>query len=450
MPMPMPRPPEAVRRPAIPAELQACYPPTGIIADYLAWASKLTHAPPQLHLAAILPAVAFEANKRGFVYANGDPLNIWVMVIAPPGSGKTTSLNFVRDIHESYGLATHGATWQTPWESAEGSLPGVVEALTGHYDGTDPSASTNAILYHTEVSKILRQDDAYEWLCQLYDKGDIKRNLRYIQKRKADGEEVQDTVRNVKVSGFFTTVRASFQDVFRETFLRGGFASRMLWFTGKIRAEDLMPERLHDEQGRQSVIKSFQRWAASLDALTLFTALGPKGTRPLQLSAAAKDVHREYFDTLRPLIVDPAEEWSALGNRACDYALKIGALYALVGGRHEISQDDMTRAVALMRYLFVSLEKTLPMLRPEDKFQKQLRLVREAAWQYITAYQSNNIVPKTAIMRSVRSLSAMDFGFVSKTLIDQGFMEEVAIGIYPGAGRPGRAYRILESPDESA
>lgn len=449
MSMPMPKPQPAARQPITDA-LRACYPPQGVIADYLNWASRLTHAPPQLHLAAMLPAVAFEANKRGFVFANGDPLNVWVMIIAPPGAGKTTALSFIRDVHESYGLSTHGATWQTPWESAEGSLPGVAEALTTHYDGTDPSASTNAILYHTEVSKILRQEDSYEWLCQLYDKGDIKRNLRYIQKRKADGEEVQDTVRNVKVSAFFTTVRASFQEVFRETFLRGGFASRMLWFTGRIKAEDLMPRRLSDEDGKQAVIRSFQKWAASLDAMTLYTPLGPKGTRPLRTSPSALATHQDYFDSMRELIVDPTEEWSALGNRACDYALKIGALYALVNGRHEIAQDDMQRAVALMRYLFVALEQVLPTLRPEDRFQRHIRRVREVAWAYIASYpQANNLVPKQTFMRGVSSLSAQEFEHIAKTLIERGFMEEVHTA-YSGLGRPGKVFRILQGPDESS
>lgn len=404
------------------------------------WVHRLTHAPPQFHLAAILPVIAYEANRRQFVLENGEPLHVWALIVSPSGVGKTTSTRYAQDIHDSWGKATRGQDWKSAWESAEGSLPGVAEALVDHYDEF-VSQSTNAILHHSEMSKMLRSDESLEWFCQLFDRGDLKRNLRYFQKRKESGEEVQDTIRNAKISAIFTTTRASFQEVFREVTLRGGFASRLLWFSGQVPAEQLMPMQLVDEPGRVNVIKAFQAWTATLDGLTLAAAdragAGYHGPKVIPLSPEARKLHLTYFEELRPLIVDPREEWNSLGNRASIYALRIAALYALVSGRLEIGSEDMACAITLMRYLFRELEQLLPNLRPEDRFQKQHRRVLEA----IKAY-GQELIPRSAILQQVR-ISVAEFNVIAQTLLDSEVIEEAVVQP-TGPGRPTKFYRLVK------
>lgn len=404
------------------------------------WVHRLTHAPPQFHLAAILPVIAYEANRRQFCLENGEPLHIWTLIVSPSGVGKTTATRYAQDIHDLWGKATRGQAWKSPWESAEGSLPGVAEALVEHYDDL-VSQSTNAILHHSELSKMLRSDESLEWFCQLFDRGDLKRNLRYMQKRKDVGEEVQDTIRNAKISAIFTTTRASFQEVFREATLRGGFASRLLWFSGSVPAEQLMPMQLVDELGKGRVLQSFKAWTASLDALTLVSAdqAGQtyQGSKPVRLSPEARALHLEYFEELRPLIVDAREEWNSLGNRASIYSLRIAALYALVSGRVEIAHEDMLCAITLMRYLFRGLETLLPNLRPEDRFQKQHRRVLEAVKSY-----GGELIPRSAILQQVR-ISVAEFDMVAKTLIDSDVIEEVP-PVVRGPGRPTRYYKLVK------
>jgi hypothetical protein len=405
------------------------------------WVHRLTHAPPQFHLAAILPVIAYEANRRQFQLDNGEPLHIWTLIVSPSGVGKTTSARYAQDVHDLWGKATRGGAWKTPWESAEGSLPGVAEALVAHFDEFG-SMSTNAILHHSEMSKMLRNDESLEWFCQLFDRGDLKRNLRYLQKRKDQGEEVQDTIRNAKISAIFTTTRASFQEVFREATLRGGFASRLLWFSGTVTSDQLMPMQLVDEAGKVEVLQAFKSWTATLDGLTLVAAdhAGPRyqGAKAVPLSPEARKLHLEYFEELRPLIVDAREEWNSLGNRASVYSLRIAALYALVNGRIEIGAEDMGCAIALMRYLFRELTVLLPNLRPEDRFQKQSRRVLEAIKAYGVHHK---LIPRSAILAQVR-LSVAEFDMIAKTLIEGDVIREVQT-VPMGPGRPTKHYEIV-------
>jgi len=444
----MPQPPGRLpTRPSgtqrISAELAACYPTHGVIADYMNWVHRLTHACPQFHLAAILPVIGYEANRRRYILENGEPLHVWSLVVAPSGSSKTTAMTYARKMHNDWGQVLRGQHWIDPWESAEGSLPGVASALMEtHYDPA--SDSTNSVLFHSEMSKMMRGEDNLEWLCQLFDRGDFKRNLRYIQKAKEEGADVKDTIKNAKISACFTTTRASFQEVFREATMRGGFASRLLWFTGSLTAEQLMPMQLTDELGRGQVVRSFCEWTKRLDGMT-FAAHSAGGEqyqadKVIALTDRARQVHTDYFDTdLRRLIVSSSEEWNSLANRASIYALRIAALYALVSGRAEIVEEDMSCAVALMRYLFRELEELLPNLRPEDRFQKMSRRVLETMHSYDT--KGTGLIPRSAILRIVR-LSVPEFDVIASTL--KAADQIVEVEVPRSVGRPTAHYQIVK------
>lgn len=433
-----PGPPQGTQ--TLSADLRACYPRHGVIAEYMEWVHHLTHAPPQFHLASILPVIAYEANRRRYILGNGEPLHIWSLIVSPSGIGKTTTTRYARDMHNAWGQVIHGQAWKDPWESAEGSLPGVAEALMdGHHDPS--SDATNAILHHSEMSKMLRGEENLEWFCQLFDRGDLKRNLRYIQRMQKEGEDVRDTIKNAKISAVYTTTRASFQEVFREATLRGGFASRLLWFTGAITAEDLMPMQLVDEIGKGRVLRAFIEWTKRLDGLVLSSPGGAGQDRVMPLHPAAQKAHLDYFNAdLRQLIVGPNEEWNSIGNRASIYSLRLSALYALVNGRAEIQEEDMVCAIALMRYLFRDLETLLPRLRPEDRFQKMKRRVEEA----IAGFNLRNPgmpIPRSVILQQVR-ISVAEFDLVAKTLMEEDFMRELA-PIILGPGRPTKHYEIV-------
>ncbi len=420
-------------------ELTACFPAKGVIASYMDWVHRLTHAPPQTHLASILPVIAYEANRRRFTLANGEPLHIWSFIIVPSGAGKTTAVRYARDLHDDWCKATRGQAWKTAWESAEGSLPGVAEALVrNHHD--EAAGSTNAIIHHSEISKMMRGDDALEWFCQLFDRGDLKRNLRYIQKRQDDGEEVEDTIKNAKISGVFTTTRANFQEVFRDAAMRGGFASRLLWFTGSVTAEQLMPMQLVDEAGRAQVLRDFIDWTSVLDGVTLSAG---NGDRIVHLTAQAQKIHSDYFDELRPLIVDASEEWSSLANRASIYALRLSALYALVSGRATIQSEDITCAITLMRYLFRGLRQMLPALRPEDRYQKKARAIVEVLRSY--AARGSFQVPRAILLRET-SVSAAEFDVIARTLLESDQMREVTVNA--AIGRPAKHYALVRGAED--
>lgn len=414
--------------------LRACYPSQGPIASYMNWVHRLTHTPPQFHLAAILPVVAHEANRRQYILENGEPLHIWTLVVARSGTGKTTAQRYAQSLHDAWGEAMRGSSWQSPWESAEGSISGVVQALMEHYD--EASQSTNAILHHSEMSKVLRSDEALESLCQLFDRGDLKRNLRYFQRRKDDGEDVKETMKNAKISAVFTTTKSSLQEVFREAMLRGGFASRMLWFTGTVEPKDLMSRQLIDETGKLGVVKAFQKWTGVLDTLALTNA--PK---VLCLDKEAEQVHMAYFDELRPLIVGQSEEWASLANRASIYALRLAGLYALMRGSTTICEQDLKPAISLMKLLFQELVGLLPELRPEDRFQRNHRRAKEILLEAVKDY--GNPIPRAHVLKETK-LSTFELDQVVKTLIEEEFMVEELIRTGE-PGRPRKCYRILSS-----
>jgi len=332
--------------------LQDCFPTVGPIAAYVHWAAPLTHAPPLLHLAAAIPMVAFEMARRGL----SNPFQLptaWFAVVAPPASAKSSAMRrarrFTTDLYR-YLYAAHPENAPAPWVDLEGSMPGVLQQISRI---TPTHRRTCGILFHTEVSKILRQEDAIEPLNKIYDGEPYTRNLRYVQKQAelggftgSQGGRIADTV----FSAVVATTPSSLKRVMRPETLGGGFFSRFIWLRESLSADELMPFEQLDEQGRSQAIADWGDWWSTLEG---WRVRGLPSTRAARFSADAEAFYREtLFEALRDRMV--REDFTGgLAARVAVHAARVSAIYAFsrlgitADGVLEISLDDIGRAANL-------------------------------------------------------------------------------------------------------
>jgi len=404
-------------------ELAACFPPCGPIYEYMHWAVRCTHTPPQFHLAAILPLLSFEACRRNYVSEAGTPLHLWSGIIAPPAIGKTTAVGYAQDFTKDFYDAIQKGGLK-PWVTLEGSLPGVVEDLAQRLD--DQHDITPAILYHSELSRVLRADDASELLCMLYDTRDVERNLRYLQKRKDKGEDVKTAVKAPRISAVVTSTLSAMQQVFKPQMLFGGLASRLLWFyTSAVDPSKLMAKELVDQKARARALEAWRGWVGIMDSFTVMRA-----ARRVTLTIEAEEMLESFYDdNLREIIADPANELASIAQRANIVALRIAALYAMSIGQLGIDADCAQRAINLIRRSLKQSEILMPQLS-ETPFGRAMATILAAVQAAGKAGLSRRDVYKL-----VRGQSKAFLDQIRDTLVDGGMIVELTLPAQ-GRGRP--------------
>lgn len=330
------------------AELAACFPALGPIAEYVAWRAPLTHAPPVLHLAAILPVVAYEAARRGYTVPAGfgQPIE-WFAVVAPPASAKSTQLREARAFSDDFyaAVSNHADLTPRPWVSLEGSIPGVIQRIAQIRPTLE--GRTCGILYHTEFSRVLANEEAAPPLNLLYDGEDYVRNLRYVQRAAelggftgTQGSTIKETVFSASV----TTTPSALERAMHAETLEGGLFSRFLWLRERLDANALMPRPLVNHEGRARCLNAWVHWFAGLEGLQ---ATGV--SREIRCTPEAIALHEgPLFEALR---ADMAGEGFAAGValRTLGHAMRLAAIYALARLHTErdavtVTYDDLWRA----------------------------------------------------------------------------------------------------------
>lgn len=416
---------------SIAPDLRDCYPSAGPIHAYMEWAHRVTHTPPQFHLAAILPPVATEANRRGWTIDPAEPMHIWSAIVAGAAIGKTTAATMAEDFTRAWMQRAMGAEFQDTWTSLEGSLPGVYHALTSKFD--ERTGTTVATLSHSELSRVLRSDDALEMLCMLFDTRDVQRNLRYYQKRKDDGDadENEGTIRSPRISALVTTTQASLEDTFRAVMLRGGLASRLVWFTGTVTAEQLMPRERVEPELYSFAQDEFWRWSGRLATMESRYAAA-KLPKVITVSDAADDMLTSFYDGLRERIVDQADPLASVYQRSTRMALRIAGIYALSLGRTEIDVEDLAPAMRLIELTLGYVGSLTPSLT-ESKLErnrgKLMNEIRSAGQQGIK---------KTRAFRLLAGLSKFEIDNVLADLVEMELILDLpsTVDRLNGRGRP--------------
>lgn len=305
-------------------EFRVCLPEQGPLHDYVYWAHRLTHAPPAIHLACVLPLISYELVRRGFTLPIYDTLTLWLGVIAPPASAKTHSLRQVREFSKDFYISLFGSeVAPDPWVSFEGSLQGNLAAIS-ECPVTERGVIPG-ILYHTEASKVFASEEAPPTLCQLYDGDDIKRNYRYLQRAKAEGQvNAPITIRAPQLSSVFMTTQAALESVIQREMLEGGLFSRILWLRERLNPTELMPTPKTDAVGRSVLLQRWLEWARTLDGL--------RAGHGLQLeialdSGAMAFLTQTLFDRLKESMTRDSME-ASLALRAMPHATRVAACYA--------------------------------------------------------------------------------------------------------------------------
>ena len=328
-------------------QLAQCFPAEGPIWAYMQWAHKLSHTPPVLHLASIVPVIGYELCRRGFTITEYGSPRAWFGVVAASSVAKTSTLSRARQFSVDFYTEhfTHEALRPKPWVSLEGSLPGVLHAISSMQD---ERGRTCGVLYHNEFSRVLRSEDALEPLNMIYDGNDYDRNLRYLQKLADKGENVSAVIKQPSFSACVTTTPSALSRVARTDMLEGGLFQRMLWIRCGLLREELQPRPISDPVGQRFVQDVWGNWFGTLEAHRL-AGLGPTiAFEP----AALKWLDDVVFGSLGDLIVRESFE-SGVAIRASAHATHLAAIYAASRGRVRDGQiwvgaDDVWRAANLV------------------------------------------------------------------------------------------------------
>lgn len=351
---------------SISEKLANCFPESGPIADTVRWAAELTHAPPELHLVSTLPLVGYEMARRGFTIARFGAPVMWFAVVAPAASAKSSAMRRVREMSRDVYKARYRHApdiMPNPWIDLEGSMAGVLQRISQIRPEAD---RTSGILYHTEVSKVLRQDEAIEPLCKIYDAEPYTRNLRYLQKQQAEmggftgsqGATLAATTFGAVVS----STPAALKRVMRGDALSGGLFSRFMWLRASLNPEELMPFPGLGGPQRDAVIAGWGHWISTLEG---FKARGDLKRTIVMSPEAERFYVEQLFETLRPYMVgarggESSDYVAGVALRVTHHAVRIAAAYAF--SRPDridpyrmqvvISEDDLRRASNLAMRAF--------------------------------------------------------------------------------------------------
>ena len=339
-----PPPYQPGKLPGVPDKLAACIPPAGPLHRYMAWAIKTTDADPLFHLASILPCWAHECCSFGFRIDAGNEYvpKLWTFTVGAPASSKSTAIRRALGVYRQVAIRGDLAD---PFVQAEGSVPGLFEALAERFE--PELGITPGVVYRDEAARLLdTRDSVADMLCNIIDGDDVKRHLRGARKaNREDPGSVADTLRSPTYSGLLATTFARLREVTKTTYLEGGLYSRFLWFVGPNKpGPQSLTVNPHREEEREviRVWGAWERWPLGMQTLGLdSTVLLPEES--LQL------LEHTLFRDLQAGANDGNDRVNAMRKRSLTQATIVAGLYALSQQRMSIELDDMTRAIRLVR-----------------------------------------------------------------------------------------------------
>lgn len=423
----------------LPEALERCFPAEGPIWAYMQWAHRLSHTPPILHLASIIPVMSYELCRRGFTIPEFGTPRAWFGVVAASSVAKTSTLSRARDFSQNFYSEhfVHESIRPKPWVSLEGSLPGVLHAISGMQDD---KGRTAGILYHNEFSRVLRSEDALEPLNMIYDGNDLDRNLRYLQKQQDQGSNVSAVIKQPSFSAVVTTTPSAMERVARADMLEGGLFQRMLWVRCGLTRSELQPRPLSDPTGKRYVMDTWANWFGIFEAHRL------RGLVPtIAFEPAALQWLDSVFESLGDLIVRETFE-SGVAIRATHHATGLAAVYAasrnaVHDGQIWVGPDDVFRAVNLVAECLGNAQKLggqlfVKTMSLSSKSQHLLNCVKDRDVHGCTRREVYELFH--------RHVGKVEMELIIATLIEMGLIvEQVA---FPKSG-PGRPSKKLYTPD---
>jgi hypothetical protein len=382
--------------------------------SYLRWSTEAHGSPPIYHLMGILAATAHELAKRGFHIEGGWPLNLWVCMVGDSSSGKSTVLSmvqrFVADLR-----ATTASPDNVDWIQAEGSIAGLLTAISEHFDKV--RGTTACTLYHNEFAAVFAaREPISEMLCQLVDGDDYQRNLRELQRKGA--KTVNDRIVSPVVSGLFCTTEDQLAAQFKEAHRTGGLFSRIVWVRGAI-SRGLHPPSMHPRG-----ILPPEYWAVQ-DAwkawLVVLEFAGADRGRSIKFTAESIALFKTaIYDPLNAKW-DANDIWNATRIRYIDKTRVLACVFAAARGSLEVWPEDVQRAIRLVDVL-LEHAMTLSTLGTDSVLRMAIRIER------VVRSRADEGATRRELYTALRT-SKRDLDAALETLVDQERVIEDRKGI---------------------
>lgn len=428
--------------PGIPAETMAMIPPHGQVHEYVWWASQVTYANPIWHLASILPALAYDFAMLGFDFpGRRRQIALQSFLIGRSTAAKSTCLRLAKSFHEDFLLATRPRGWDldsnTPWLQAEGTVPGLLEALSDKWD--QEQELTPAILYNEEVENLLTTKDpqVIRTLMQLFDSmPKVERQLAKYRAQAKEGGAPPSCVRRPAVGGVFASTISAMQDTMKARHFEGGLVSRALWFVAEpdlTRYRDIVD---FDRRAQREVVQ--WRWAQYGPHLYGLRARGD-GWNVKPFSKEVKAIFDERISKrFLQAWADEEEAIAAQLMRAGMLAQTISCIYALSCGRLEVLPEDAEAAVNLVQFSIDSVS-TLAGLTADEAHWRARNKVLEVVRRQPVAVGANR-----ALLYKTLKVNKGELDQIMASMVDEGVLIECQIKS-GGRGRPSLNYKFPEA-----
>lgn len=378
----------------VPDRVKECMPTEGVIYDYVCWASQETYADPLYHLACILPVAAYQTATRGWggpweVTGRGKQCAIQSFIIGGPASAKSTCMRKARDFHIEVMQRERNQLWrdeENPWLQAEGTVPGLLEAIHDLYD--EELDVSPAIFNHEEVSSLLEKGGVVvDTLMQLFDTVPrVERHLREYRRMRQEGQRPASEVICPAVSGIFCGTMNSAGATLTARHFEGGLVSRSLWFTGEADLERYF-ETGPDDEGRRALVTRWTHLGPSLSGHRL-----GGGASMVQEAQGCKPILQPMFEKFVEAAKDGNDARAAQLQRGLLQARVVAALYALSCSRVLVTPEDVRRAVKLVE-LSQAAAEVLAGVTADDMiwrfYQKAVDSIRKAGEEGIPRWKLN-------------------------------------------------------------
>jgi hypothetical protein len=413
-------------------DIACCLPTSGIVTEYVQWAIRTTQAPATFHIGAILPGVAYELARRGFMMApSGHTFRTLFALVGLSGTQKSTAIGRAQAFVRDWQAMLHGKDTD-PYVQLSGSVPGILHAFGEHY--VPRIGRTVAIMELEEFSQILdrRGDDFAEVLNRLYDGTDFHRQLRELQKAKKNGEQVEDVIRKPVVCGILASTPASLNRVMREHHLEGGLFSRILWINDHVRREEMQPEFSMYADHRAQVLRRWQAWSQNLEVL--------EGRLDQARRAKVVYVPPDAMELVEQILweeyADRVVEGDRLGGvlmRLYEAVKTVAALYATSRGHFNVTDEDIMPAVNLIRKCQRSAERVHAGLATNETYRLQVKV---SDFLQRCGPQGAN---KRKLYQQFRAVKS-ELDIVLVTLAEQEVVYAMDVPASGRGGRPGRCF----------
>lgn len=305
-----------------------------------------TDAPPDFHYHAAMAALSLAMGSNVWCDGWGRPLypNIWSIIIAPSGYGKSVPLDFAEAIARKAGL---GQSVLPNSFSQEALLSELSHTPTGAFFLQEFSAFVRGLEREYNAG-------ATQWLTELYDvPADYKRTIM----RKGNPEQIVITKPCLTILG--ASSPSWFADTFKEGSLSGGFLARFL-FCPSTKVGKYVGHPGPRDEGMETGLAGHLQMLSKLEGKADFS-----GVR-----SAFNDWDREIREKIRSA---PPDEFSGMRSRMGMMVLKCAML---IHGSEDpeslvINKSDLDKSISYVTWCTDKAEKYLSEEVARDKYEAE-------------------------------------------------------------------------------